>query len=116
MAEVNKAFEVGNEERIREILGEWQSSPEQVHGDDTAAQLVRTIREIAQVHRRIEAIKAEIESLAQSELHRLMKQVQEAAMNARDLLAELARQVDTRIELARAQLKAIVKSGHAHER
>ncbi len=87
MAELNRAYEECDEERIRQILAEWRSSPEQVRGDDTAAQLVRAIREIAQVHKRLEAIKAEIEELAQGELHRLMKQVQEAATRGQDLLA-----------------------------
>jgi hypothetical protein len=111
MAEVNKAFEEGDEERIREILAEWRSSPEQVHGDDTAAQLVRTIREIAQVHKRLEAIKAEAEALAQGELHRLMKQVQEAATRKQDLFAEIAGRLDAEIEQARTRLKEVSRAG-----
>ena len=116
MAELNREYEDCDEERIRQILREWRSSPEQVHGDDTAAQLVRAIREIAQVHKRLAAINAEIEELANSELSRLMKQVQEAATGGRDFLDEIAGQVDARIEQARAKLKAISKSGHADGR
>ena len=74
------------------------------------------IREIAQVHKRLETIKTEIEELANGELSHLMKQVEEAATDGRDLLAEIAVQVDARIEQRRAQLKTISKPGHAHGR
>lgn len=111
MAELNRAYEECDEDRIRQILREWRSSPEQVHGDDTAAQLVRTIREIAQVHKRLEAIKAEIEELAQGELHRLMKQVQEAATRGQELLSQIARQLDARIKQTRAQLRTLSEHG-----
>jgi len=111
MAELNRAYEECDEERIRQILGEWRSSPEQVRGDDTAAQLVRAIREIAQVHKRLEAIKAEIEELAQGELHRLMKQVQEAATRGQELLSQIARQLDARIKQTRAQLRTLSEHG-----
>jgi hypothetical protein len=111
MAELNRAYEECDEERIRQILREWRSSPEQVRGDDTAAQLVRAIREIAQVHKRLEAIKAEIEELAQGELHRLMKQVQEATTRGQDLLAEIAQQVEARIQQAKTRLKTLSEAG-----
>ena len=111
MAELNRAYEECDEERIRQILGQWRSSPDNIRGDDTAAQLVRAIREIAQVHTRLAAIKAEIEELANGELSRLMKQVEEAAAGARDLLAEIAGQVDARIEQALAKLRTISNSG-----
>ena len=60
-------FRTSNE--IKQILDQWRSSPEHVRGDDTAAQLVRVIREIAQVRKRLDAIKTEIEELAQAELY-----------------------------------------------
>ena len=111
MAELNRAYEECDEQRIRKILAEWRSSPEQVHGDDTAAQLVRAIREIAQVHKRLGAIKAEIDELAQCELCRLVKQVEEAATAGRDLLAEIAARLDVRIEKAGDKLRDVRKAG-----
>ena len=111
MAELNKAYEECDVERIKEILDKWRSSPEQVRGDDTAAQLVRVIREIAQVRKRLDAIKTEIEELAQAELSRLKKQVEEAGARGQDLLAEIAGQLDARIEQARTRLKEVSKAG-----
>ncbi len=111
MAELNKAYEECDQERIGQILDEWRSSPEQVRGDGTAAELVRVIREIAQVHNRLDAIKTEIEALGQAELSRLKRQVEEAAAHGQDLLAEIAGQLDSRIEGARARLKQVSKAG-----
>jgi hypothetical protein len=116
MAELNRAYEECDEERIRRILDEWRSSPEHVQGDDTAAQLVRVIREIAQARKRLDAIKAEVEELAGGELYRLKKQVEEAATRGQNLLAEIAVQLDARIAQARVRLKQVSQSGHAHER
>jgi hypothetical protein len=105
MAELNKAYEECNEERIKQILAEWRASPAHVRGDDTAAQLVRTIREIAQVDKRIDAIKAEVEELLAGELYRLKQQVEEAAARGQNLLHEMVAQLDARIKEARARLK-----------
>ena len=109
MAEVNKAFESCDADRIRQILDEWRSSPDHVRGDDTAAQLVRTIREIAQARKRLAAIKTEIEELLQGELASLKKQVEEAAARGQDLLAEIAARLDAQIDQARARLKEVSK-------
>ena len=111
MAELNKAYEECDVERIRQILDQWRSSPEQVRGDDTAAQLVRVIREIAQVRKRLDAIKTETEELSQVELSSLKKQVEEAAARGQNLLAEIAGQLDARIELSRTRLKEVSKAG-----
>jgi DNA repair exonuclease SbcCD ATPase subunit len=116
MADLNKAYEECDEQRIRQILAEWRSSPEQVRGDDTAAQLVRVIREIAQARNRLEAIKGEIEDLTRGELYRLKTQVEEAATRGQNLLGEIAGHLDARIEDARAQLKQVSQASHAHER
>lgn len=111
MAQLNRAYEECDAERIRQIVNEWRSSPDHIQGDDTAAQLVRVIREIAQVVKRLHAIGAEIKELAQTELSRLMKQVREAATNGQDLLAQMAQQLDDRIEQTKVRLDDSLKSG-----
>ena len=104
MAELNKAYEECNEERIRQILDEWRSSPEHIRGDDAAGQLIRVIRKIAQARKHLDGIKSEVEGLTRSELYRLKEQIQEAAARGQDLFAEMAQQLDNRIEQTKAQL------------
>ena len=57
MAEANQAYEEGNETRLREILREWESSPDAIKGDGVAAELIRVIRKIAQVQERLRSSK-----------------------------------------------------------
>lgn len=108
MAELNKAYEECNEQRIRQILNEWRASPDQVKGEDTGAELVRVIRTIALVRKRLSAIKDDIEALMQSELSQLKSQVEEATKAGRDLLAEMVDQVIDRIDEAKTRLDTLM--------
>ncbi|NLE60657.1 MAG: molecular chaperone DnaJ [Planctomycetes bacterium] len=104
MVELNKAYADGDEERVRAILREWEASPESVKGEGTGADLVRTIRKIAQVESRLRAIHAEIGRLQTSELFELKTKVDQAATEKRDLLAEMCDHLDDRIAEVRRRL------------
>ncbi len=108
MAEINRAYEECDEERLRQILDEWRVSPDQVEGEDTAAKLVQAIRTIALVQKRLAAIKDEIEALRQGELSQLKSQVEEATAAGRDLLAEMADRVTERIDEAKTRLESLL--------
>lgn len=110
MVEINKAYEECDEDRIRQILDEWQVSPDHVEGEDTASELVRVIRTIALVQKRFAAIKDEIEVLRQGELSQLKSQVEEATAAGRDLLAEMAVRVNERVDEAKTRLEALLNS------
>jgi hypothetical protein len=113
MAEANKAYSEGDEPRLRAILEQWQSSPESVRGEGTAVELVRTIRKLAQAHRRLEEIRSELETLKGSDLCKLHSQAIQAQTEGRDLLNELAEQVQAQIAAARRRLgKSTVPGDH----
>ncbi len=105
MAEVNDAYKRGDEGRIRAILREWRSSPENVHGDGPGAELVRVIRKIAQVEKRLKIIATEMDQLCQGELFKLRRSVEEAHQDGRDLMMDLSDQLDGEIAQARDELK-----------
>ena len=107
MAEVNDAYANGDIERLRQILQEWESSPESVKGEGIAVDLVRMIRSISQIKGRLKNIEKEIETLKESEMHKMMIQVQAAEENGRDLLSELADKVDSDIQLAQEKLEGL---------
>lgn len=107
MQEVNQAYAEGNEERLRSLLHEWESSPDSVAGEGTGAELIRIIRQIARVHNRIEAISQEVENLQESELYKLKLKIGIAQNEGRDLLSEMAAEVDGQIENANTRLKKI---------
>src|SRR3972149_4374935 len=105
MAEVNDAYANGDIERLRQILQEWESSPESVKGEGIAVDLVRMIRSISQIKGRLKTIEREIETIKETEMHKMMMQVQEAEESGRDLLNELADKIDSDIQLAKGKLE-----------
>lgn len=109
MADANRAYEEGDEAKLQAILEEWESSPESVKGKGTAMELVRTIRKIAQVRKRLRAIEIEIAQLKESDLYKLKTRAEAAENEGRELLAELASQLDEKIKLARERLAVITK-------
>jgi len=107
MAEVNDAYANGDIERLRQILQEWESSPESVIGEGIANDLVRMIRSVSQIKGRLKTIEKEIKTIKETEMHKMMMQVQEAEENGRDLLNELADKIDSDIQLAKGKLEGL---------
>jgi chromosome segregation ATPase len=110
MAAVNRAYEDGDEARLVAILREWENSPETVSGEGPGADLVRTIRKIAQVRLRLDAIQSEMDQLKATDLYVLMARASEAEAQGRDLLASMATALEEEIVVARNELNRI--SGH----
>jgi outer membrane lipopolysaccharide assembly protein LptE/RlpB len=86
---------------------EWENSPESVKGEGIAAELIRTIRKIAQVQERLKKIEVEIEALKRSALYQLREKVIAAQQEGRDLLAEMAAQIDEEIAAAKVTARGI---------
>lgn len=107
MAEANRAYEEGDEAKLRAILDEWENSPESVKGEGAAAELVRAIRKIAQANTRLRGIEAELEHLGDSDMYQLMLKANEAEAEGRDLLAEMAETVVQQISAATHELAAV---------
>lgn len=107
MSELNEAYAAMDVDGMKRILNEWESSPETVTGEGIAADLVRVIRAIAQVRRRISNIEQEIAQIQSSDIHDLMLQVHKAESEARNLLQELTRSIEQRINKARIELNQI---------
>lgn len=104
MAAVNAAYESGDEERIKQILRDWESSPESVEGEGSGATLVRLIRKIAQTKQAIIAIEAAINSLQASDIFQLREKVRAEHSRGRDLLAEMAQNLDRKLRETRTRL------------
>ena len=107
MTEVNRAYEEGDEECLLKILEEWQNNPDSVKGDGPGAELVRTIRKIAQVKRRLSEIEKEMNKLKQSELYQLKIEVEKAKKAGKNLLKQMVDQIDKQIIEAKHQLNRI---------
>ena len=53
MVEANRAYALGDEERLRSILESWEQSPEAVQGTDPEATRLRLVRRIAQIEEQL---------------------------------------------------------------
>jgi len=104
MAEVNKAYKEGDIGKLREILYNWETSPDVIVGNDIGSKLVRTIRMIVQVKRRLAEIEKEIISLKESDIYLLKVKIDMAKSEGRDLIDELSREVDMQIADAMKKL------------
>jgi hypothetical protein len=107
MADANRAYENGDEARLRAILEEYESSPESVFGQGSGVELVRIIRKIAQVKRRLGEIEAELQTIRTSDVFDLKKRVDEGTQQGRDVLGEMAAAVKLRIDERQAELGRI---------
>jgi hypothetical protein len=110
MTDANIAFEKGDAERLRQILHEWESSPESVKGEGPAAELIRTIRKIAQIVNRLRAIEIRTMEIINSDLWRLKQKAEESKAAGRDLLAQMAAGLDGRIAAAQIELEVALRT------
>lgn len=111
MADVNRAYEQGDEEELKRIVQAWEHSPENVEGEGTAAELVRVIRKIAQVESRLQQIETEIAQLKSSDIYQLKVRAEEAEAQGYDLMAWMCADLDDKIAQARRRLEQVQQSG-----
>jgi hypothetical protein len=110
MAEANAAYGAGDAARLRAILDDWQSRPEAVSGDGIGADLIRAIRAVAAIEARLTALVLEIDLFSEGELAELHAQAAQAESAGRDLLRELADEVEARIAAARLRLQSMASA------
>jgi hypothetical protein len=105
MAEVNHAYELGDEAQLTRILTAYECSPEAVEGEGPGAELIRVIRRVSQARSRLGEIEAEMQGLLRSDLSQLKSRVDEAEKDGRDVLREMIGKVEGQIELTKRRLQ-----------
>jgi DnaJ-domain-containing protein 1 len=104
MTEANQAYEDGNIDRLREILCSRESRPEILESEGIEAKLIRINRKIAQCQERLREIRKEIAEIEQTELYQLQVEVSIAREHGKNLLVEMARDIDEQIDNAQEEL------------
>jgi hypothetical protein len=107
MTEANLAYASGDEDRLRAILEEYESSPDTVIGDDVAAELIRVIRRISLARKRIEQIEIEIPELKVSELFKLKMLVEEGTRDGKDVLGDMIDRLKQQVQVKREHLRTL---------
>jgi hypothetical protein len=104
MVAANLAYEQGDVAALERLLGDWERSPEAVTGGGALAELERTVRRIAQVEARIDAIDEELAELEASAMGWLRRRTEKAAREGWDLLAHMVKELDRQILEAQVEL------------
>ena len=107
MVEANRAYALGDEERLRRILEAWERSPEAVQGRDADAARERLARRIAQIDEQLLACEGELAALTELPLWQLKTMVDEAAARGKDLIADQVRRLKRDVVAARNRLDAM---------
>ena len=107
MIEANRAYAVGDEERLRSILQAWENSPEAVQGHDPEATRQRLVRRIAQIKEQLAECDRDLATLEDTALWKLKAMVDAAAKRGTDLVADTVRRLKRDIMVARNRLAAI---------
>jgi len=107
MVEANRAYALGDAERLRRILEAWERSPEAVPGSDIEAVRQRLVRRIAEVEEQLQLHAADLKELRDSPLWQLQVMVDEASGRGKDLMGEMVRRLRRDIMVARNRLEAI---------
>ena len=107
MVEANRAYALGDEERLRSILDAWENSPEAVQGSDPEAIRQRLIRRIAQIDEELNAHAADYAAMQDTPLWKLKAMVDEASTRGKDLVGDMVARLKRDILVARNRLDAI---------
>jgi hypothetical protein len=107
MAEANRAYALGDEDRLRWVLQAWERSPEAVQDADPDATRLRLSRRLEQIDEELDACAGELAALQDSPLFQLKAMVDEAAARGKDLVADTVRRLKRDIMAARNRLDAM---------
>jgi hypothetical protein len=90
MAQVNVAYERGDQAALEKLIFEFGEDPEAISGVDIVSRTLKSTRRIAQLKRRMNEIEQELDSLRDTEIFQLMTTVVEAEAMGENPLAEMA--------------------------
>jgi hypothetical protein len=107
MIEANRAYALGDEDRLRLILQSWAKSPEAVQGSDLEATRLRLARRIAQIEEQLNVCAIELAALKDTPMWKLKAMVDEASGRGKDLVRDMVTRLKRDIMVARSRLDAI---------
>jgi hypothetical protein len=105
MAKLNQAYDGLDEDAIRSILMEWEVEEPAQEKLELGEQLVRVVNQLAQVRKRLHEISDELEDLTLTEMFQLKKNIESAEMEGRDLLQEIADDLEEKIRETKSRIR-----------
>jgi len=105
MAQVNVAYERGDQKAIEKLIKEYGQDPEAIVGEDVASRIVKTIRRIAQLRRRMGEVQQQMDAMQQTEIFHLKQTIEETEAMGGDPLGDLAKQLMQELSERKIQLE-----------
>ncbi len=115
MAKLNDAYSPGDQNLLNKLVEEYRDSPDLVKGDSISDELVRAIRQIAQVKNRLKELREEKLKTEFSELHILREKVRAEMLEGRNLLKQMAERTKTHIKKAERRLSNLQQVNQTDE-
>jgi hypothetical protein len=115
MAKLNEAYSTGDQGLLNKLVEEYRDSPDLVKGDSVGDDIVRVIRQIAQVKSRLEELRGELLAIELSELYTLRKKVTAEMRDGRNLLRQMAERTQTSISKAKRKLRNLQQINEAED-
>ncbi len=113
MARANQAYARGDVETLQRLLDDHREINTSLDNEGTAAEILRLSRQIRHAERDIATLDFDLYTLRSSEAAQLFADAEAAALQHRDLLAELAAKVRRQIDEAQCHLRQMEQQTHA---
>jgi hypothetical protein len=115
MAELNKAYEAGDQDLLNKLVDDYRDSPDLVIGDSIGDDLVRSIRQIFQIKNRLKELRIERLTAELSELYMLKTKIRDEQLEGRNLLDQMTERTKSHIMKAKRRLENLRKVNEANE-
>ncbi len=107
MAQVNLAYERGDQLAIEKLIKEYGQDPEAITGGDVASRIVKAIRRIAQLRRRMGEVQQQMDAMQQTDIFELKQTIEETEAMGGDPLGDLAKQLMQELSERKIQLELV---------
>lgn len=108
MARANAAYKAGDKQALEQILHEWEHRDEKYSSRvEQSKEFDQLKQKITQIKRRVIEIKARIEELKKSDLYQLLLKVKQGELEGRDLLSDMANDLQNQIHEAKKFLDGL---------
>lgn len=115
MAQLNRAYSSGDQGLLDKLVEDMKNSPAAVLGNTIGDELVRVIRQIAQVKTRFSELEEERQRIETSEVYELRKRSEAEEAEGRDLLAQMGASTAVHIRKSKRRLTNLRMVNSAQE-
>ncbi len=115
MAKLNEAYSAGDQAQLDKLVDDFKNSPDTVSGDSIGDELIRAIRQIAQIKMRLKELQDEKLKAEVSELFVLRTKVHAELAEGRDLLKHMAARTVSSIKKSERRLENLRNVNDAAE-